>query len=306
MEAEYRIPEPLLPGDIIGIAAPAGPCDRMDVEQGGRLLESAGYSVLIPDGLFEKNSYLAGTDAHRAGIINRLFADDAVKAIFCARGGYGSMRILPLLDRESIRRHPKIFAGFSDITALLSFFQNQCGMVCFHGPVLSTLYEGESLDALLCAVRGERILRIYPENAVVLSPGRASGIVSGGNLATLCHLTGTAFQPFFKGQIVILEDWNEPPYKIDRMLTQMKLSGCFSGIRGLILGSFENCGPDAEIRNIIKDVFKDCEMPVMAGFKFGHCPGNITLPLGLRAEMDTDRTVLFFQDSGAPEPGIRI
>jgi len=306
MGKKYRIPEALLPGDIIGIAAPAGPCEPDDVERGVRILESAGYAVLVPDGLFEKNGWLAGTDAHRAGIISRLFADDAVKAIFCARGGYGSMRILPLLDTEIIRTHPKIFTGFSDITALLSFFQHHCGMVCFHGPVLSTMDEGLSLTALLCAIRDSDALRIQSDNAAVLRPGRASGIVSGGNLATLCHLTGTAFHPFFKGQIVILEDWNEPPYKIDRMLTQMKLSGCFSGLKGLILGSFEHCGTDAEIHNIIKDVFHDCEIPVMAGFAFGHGSGNITLPLGLSAEMDTENAMLVFHDAAVCPPGIQV
>lgn len=306
MEKECRIPEPLVPGDTIGIAAPAGPCDPDEVERGIRILESAGYFAMLPEGLFEKNSYLAGTDAHRAGIINRLFADNTVKAVFCARGGYGCMRILPLLDRKTICKHPKIFTGFSDITALLSFFQNQCGMVCFHGPVLSTLEAGESLDALLDAVRDRGALRIHLKNAVVLRPGKTAGIVSGGNLATLCHLAGTPFQPRFEGQIVILEDWNEPPYKIDRMLTQMKLSGCFTGIKGLILGSFEHCGADAEIHNIIKDVFRDCEIPILAGFGFGHGSRNITVPLGVRAEMDAGGAVLSFQTPVSPEPGIRI
>ncbi len=295
MGMEFRMPEPLLPGDIIGIAAPAGPCDAAELERGIGILESAGFSVLIPEGLSEKNGYLAGSDEHRSGIVNRLFADDRVKAVFCARGGYGCMRILPLLDRETIRKHPKIFTGFSDITALLSFFQNQCKMTCFHGPVLSTLDAGESLSALLCAVRDPCALRIHSEHPVVLRPGRTAGIVSGGNLATLCHLTGTPFQPCFEGQIVILEDWKEPPYKIDRMLTQMKFSGCFKGIKGLILGSFEHCGADAEIHDIIKDVFQGCEIPVMAGFGFGHGSRNITVPLGQAAEMDTDNAALVFQ-----------
>jgi len=294
MEEKCRIPEPLLPGDLIGIAAPAGPCDPGEVEKGIRILESAGYAVLVPDGLSEKNGYLAGTDAHRAEIVTRLFADDAVKAVFCARGGYGSMRILPLLDTELIRSHPKIFAGFSDITALLCFFQNQCGMVCFHGPVVSTLEEGESLIALKDALREPERVRIHAENAHVLFSGTASGIVSGGNLTTLCHLTGTDFQPGFDGHIVMLEDRNEPLYKIDRMLTQMKLSRCFRGIKGVVLGSFDQCGAEEDIYGIIKDIFHDCEVPVMAGFPFGHGPRNLTFPLGMNAEMNTDNALLSF------------
>ncbi|MEZ4528887.1 MAG: LD-carboxypeptidase [Desulfobacterales bacterium] len=303
MEKKCTMPEPLLPGNTIGIAAPAGPCDPEDVKRGVRILESAGYAVMLPEGLFEKRAYLAGTDAHRAEILSRLFADDSVKAVFCARGGYGSMRILPLLDREFFRGHPKIFTGFSDITALLCFFQHHCGMVCFHGPVLSTLDEGDSLTALLQAVSGQGHLLIQQENAAVLRPGRASGPVSGGNLATLCHLVGTDFAPCFQGQILILEDWNEPPYKIDRMLTQMRLSGCFADLKGLILGSFEHCGTEAEIHSIIKDVFQDSEIPVMSGFSFGHGSPNITVPLGLMAEMDTDNALLAFH---ASEAGIRI
>lgn len=303
MEKKCTMPEPLLPGNTIGIAAPAGPCDPEDVKRGVRILESAGYAVMLPEGLFEKKTYLAGTDAHRAEILSRLFADDSVKAVLCARGGYGSMRILPLLDRDFICSHPKIFAGFSDITALLCFFQHHCGMVCFHGPVLSTLDEGDSLTALLQVLRGEENLRIQPENAAVLQSGRASGIVSGGNLATLCHLVGTDFAPCFQGQILILEDWNEPPYKIDRMLTQMKLSGCLAGVRGLLLGSFEHCGTRSEIHNIVKDVFQDCEIPIMSGFAVGHGSRNITVPVGLMAEMDTDTAMLSFLP---PDSGFRI
>ncbi|MEE4359600.1 MAG: LD-carboxypeptidase [Desulfococcaceae bacterium] len=287
-----NIPELLQKGDTIGIAAPAGSADRETLHKGSRILEAQGFSVFLPQGLMQNSGYLAGEDAHRAEILHRLFTDDSVRAILCARGGYGSLRLLPLLDYDLIRRHPKIFMGFSDITALLSVFCEKCHMICFHGPMLSTLKAEDSLADFFQSLASGGLLRIPAANPLVLRSGRAGGRLAGGNLATLCHMVGTDFHPFFEGKILLLEDWKEPLYKIDRMLSQMKLAACFRGVRGIVLGSFSDCAAEKEIHSLLQDIFREDDIPIMAGFDIGHGPCNTPLPLGCAAEMDTEKAEL--------------
>ena len=242
-------PKRLNPGDTIGIAAPAGPFDPEKFMAGKRVLESMGFRTVFDEAIFQKSGFLAGTDVQRADQLNRLFADATVQAIACARGGYGSMRILPLLDFGTIQKNPKIFLGFSDISVLLNVLHERCGLVTFHGPVVTTLADTDqgTVAALERALTSEAPLELSPENGVVVRPGLASGPVAGGNLTTLCHLVGTSYAPSFKGKILLLEDLGEAPYRIDRMLTQMKLSECFDGIAGMILGTFKECGFLSEI-----------------------------------------------------------
>jgi muramoyltetrapeptide carboxypeptidase len=293
-----RLPPALMPGDIIGIAAPASPFDLKAFYQGIAFLEGMGFSVFIPPGLFRRKGYLAGSDAHRADIIHRLFASPEVKAVFCARGGFGSLRVLPWIDFGIIRNNPKIFMGFSDVSALLSSFYTVCGLVTFHGPLAAGLSEcdEQSLEGIFRAFSWEHRLEIMPSKPIVLKPGAAAGIVSGGNLCTLCHLLGTPFAPCYEGHILLIEERGEPGYRIDRMLTQMKLSGCFKGISGIILGSFEGCGPLHEIFKIVSNVFKNDPIPIMAGYGVGHGKSNLTLPLGIQAVLDTDRQGLVYQE----------
>jgi len=289
-------PPRLKPGDTMGVVAPAGPFEHKALSLGLKTLESMGFRTRVPVEIFEKAGYLAGDDAHRARIINRLFKDPGIHAIICARGGFGSLRVLPRLDFDVIRKNPKIFIGFSDITALLTAITARSGLVSFHGPVVATLAGAleNTSNTLLAAVSGEMPLIIRPASGVVIRAGRAQGPLIGGNLTTLSHLLGTPFQPGFKNHILLLEDRGEAPYRIDRMLFQMKLGGCFEGIAGLLLGSFVDCGSLDDVFQVFKEHFKDISVPILAGFEVGHGAQNLTLPFGVDATLDTDKQLLAF------------
>lgn len=291
-------PSYLMPGDTVGIVAPAGPFDRKKFMSGKAVIESMGFRTFFDDSIFHNYGFLAGTDMQRADQVNRLFADPAVQAVVCARGGYGCMRILPFLDFETIQENPKIFIGYSDISALLSVLHTRCSLVTFHGPVVTTLANAaqETIAAMRTVLTSNKILEMKPEKGIVIKPGVTSGPVDGGNLTTLCHLIGTPYAPSFNGKILLLEDRGEAPYRIDRMLTQMKLAGCFNGIAGLILGSFEECGHLNEIFAIIANIFEDTDIPILAGFEIGHGKCNITIPFGLGAMLDTERKRLLFYE----------
>lgn len=283
-------PPRLARGSRIGIVAPASAFDREELRRGCRVLEAMGFRVDLPAGLFSVQGAFAGEDAHRAGLLEQLFRDPEIEAVLCARGGWGSLRILPLLDYEAIARHPKALIGFSDATALLSAVAARTGLVVFHGPMAAGLGEAgrrtrAGLRRALCS--GEP-LSIRFRRRDVLRPGCAAGRLAGGNLTTLCHLIGTPFAPSFENAILFLEDRGEAPYRIDRMLTQMRLAGLLSRVRGVVLGSFRDCGPPEEIGRIVLEALGDRRLPVAAGLAAGHGEPNLTLPLGARATLDTE------------------
>lgn len=292
-----RKPRRLRPGAVIGIAAPASPFDRESLDRGVEVLHGMGFETVIPEGLSTAQGYLAAPDEKRAAVLQRLFEDARVEAVFCARGGYGSLRILPLLDYDRIAAHPKIFIGFSDVSALLSAITMRCGFAAFHGPVVTTLADSaeSTRTALLAAIASDVPLVISSPSAVTVRPGRAAGVVCGGNLTTLCHLLGTPFQPAFRNRILFLEDRGEAAYRIDRMLTQLKLAGCLEGLRGVILGGFADCGPDREIFDIVQSRLADASVPILGGVPAGHAEPNLTLPLGIPAVLDADRHWLRFE-----------
>jgi muramoyltetrapeptide carboxypeptidase len=296
-DTDKRIPRRLNPGDCIGIVAPSSPFEETDFYCGIRILESMGFRVLYPEGIFTKSGYLAGTDVERAAQVNAAFADSALQAIVCARGGYGSMRILPYLDYEAIRRYPKLLMGFSDITALLSALYQHSNLVSCHGPVVTTLKNASSktLESVFNVLTLNSLSAIQLERGITLSSGKASGPVICGNLTTLCHLSGTPFQPKLDGHILIIEDTGEKPYRIDRMLTQMMLAGVFDGLCGLGIGSFDNCGQADELFEIIARIFTTIQIPILAGFNIGHGSDNIAVPFGLEAVMDADHHLLTYR-----------
>jgi muramoyltetrapeptide carboxypeptidase len=291
-------PPVLRPGHTVGIAAPASPFDREAFEQGVRTLELLGFEVRIPEGIFRREGYHAGSDRERAELLMDLFSDDAIDAIFCARGGFGAMKILPLLDFQTIRRHPKVVVGYSDITTLLVAICQQCHMVAFHGPLVTTLGQGSEMtaSALTDAVSSLAPLVLSPSRPVVLYPGKASGVVMGGNLTTLVHLLGTPYEPQLEGCILFVEDRGEASYRIDRMFSQLRLGGYLDGLSGVILGSFEDCGVAEELHEIVKKVFQDRPIPILAGFDMGHGKDNITLPVGLEADLDTQDRCLRYRE----------
>jgi muramoyltetrapeptide carboxypeptidase len=283
-------PPRLKPGDTIGIVAPAGPFDVNIFDQGIHTLKAMGFQIHIPDDIYESDGYLAGSDQQRVDVIHRLFADPDINAIVCAKGGYGSLRLLPLLDFGAIEKNPKIFMGHSDISALLSTIDAKCGLVTFHGPLVTTLSSAPEAtrQAVIAALTSGRALDIKTEKGITIHSGSTTGRVCGGNLTTLCHLLGTPFEPSFTEQILFLEDRGEAPYRLDRMLFQMKLAGCFEGLGGLILGDFIDCGATEDIFKIFSDLFQDSSIPILAGFESGHGKQNITLPFGIEATLDAD------------------
>jgi muramoyltetrapeptide carboxypeptidase len=293
-DIDKRIPLGLRPGDCIGIVAPASSFEESDFFSGVQILKYMGFRVRFPEGIFAKSGYLAGSDVDRAAQVNAAFEDTAVQAILCARGGYGSMQILPYLDYAAIRRHPKLLMGFSDITALLCALYQRSGLVSCHGPVITTLngVGSKTIDSVFNILTTVALPAIALKRGLVLSPGRATGPVICGNLTTLCHLVGTPFQMNMYAHILIIEDQGEKPYRIDRMLTQMKLAGIFAGLRGLGVGTFVNCGDMDDVLTIISRIFKPMHIPILAGFEIGHGADNIAVPFGCEAVLDADHQML--------------
>ncbi|MFO7883343.1 MAG: LD-carboxypeptidase [Desulfobacteraceae bacterium] len=283
----------LVPGDIIGICAPSGSFDRERLDQGVELIKERGFKIVLPDLIRRKTRYLAGTDRHRAAVVNSLFSSADIKGILCARGGFGALRMLPFVDFEMIKKNPKVFAGFSDATAILSVFERMCGFQVIHGPVVTSLASAssETIESFFTALTvSQTDTPMAGKRSLV--QGKARGILSGGNLATLCHLTGTRFQPEFRDKILFIEEVREKPYRIDRMLSQMKMAGVFQGIKGVAAGSFEGCGREDMLDEIVNDIFDEFQVPVIAGIKAGHGKHNFSLLLGSKVFLDAEQCQL--------------
>ncbi|MCD6584728.1 MAG: LD-carboxypeptidase [Desulfobacteraceae bacterium] len=291
-------PSRLIAGDTLGIIAPSSPFDKLKFHSGISVLEEMGFTVFFPETIFEQKGYLAGSDAHRADIINSMFANPDIKGIICARGGYGALRILPMIDFNTVASHPKVFIGCSDVTVLLNAFYSKCGMVSLHGPMIESLAKAsdQTKQSLRDVLLKEQALTVPCKDRIVIHSGVASGIMAGGNLTTLCHLVGTPFEPDFSGQILLLEDIGESPYRIDRLLMHMKLAGCFEQIRGIVLGSFKGCGEPDLVYQLFDDVFFNESFPILAGFDIGHDEPNLTIPFGINASFDTAAGNLFFDE----------
>jgi muramoyltetrapeptide carboxypeptidase len=291
------LPPKLNPGDHVGIAAPAGAFRKRTFFKGLSILKQLGFEPVVPEGIFQKTGYLAGSDQFRADILNGFFKNPDIKGILCARGGYGSLRILEMLDYGSLNAHPKVFLGFSDITAILYAIYRRCRVISFHAPMVTTLADADeqTVESLRCALEYRQNYTIYAQEGGVIKHGKSRGKVIGGNLTTLCHMIGTVFSPVFKNHLLLLEDRGEARYRIDRMLTQMKMAGCLEGVCGVIVGSFTDCGDVGEIYRLIGEFFDQNHVPVLGGFDVGHGKTNLTVPLGGSAELDTAARKLSFQ-----------
>lgn len=296
-----KYPPRLVAGDRIAVVAPAGPFDREKFEAGLAVVRGWGLEPVLAPHVGARRGHLAGEDEQRAGDLSACLTDPDLKAVICARGGYGSLRLLPLLEEFDFGAAAKWLVGFSDITALHHYF-NAAGWVTLHGPMVTTLAAADSTsrDRLWALLSGgaEGICR-YSLGDLLL-PGSARGRVAGGNLTTICHLLGTPFQPDFAGCILFLEDVGEAPYRIDRMLTQMSLAGCFHGLAGVVLGTFTDCGPWEEIRDVFYDRFVSYGIPLVAGLAAGHGTPNLALPLGPVATLDAGALSLIY-DTGRRE-----
>jgi muramoyltetrapeptide carboxypeptidase len=240
-------------------------------------------------------AYLAGSDAERAAALNAAFRDSETRAVFCARGGYGTARLLPLLDGAAVVRDPKIVMGFSDVTGLLAGLYRRCGLVGFHGPVAAT-FSGDSAERRRIAelLFSRSVPPLRGPGVRVLQPGTARGPLVGGNLSVFCGLLGTPFFPPVDGSLLFLEEVGEPLYKIDRLLTHLRLAGVLDRIAGLALGSWTDCGPLGDPETLILERLSRRDVPVLGGLPAGHGPDNHPFALGLPAVLDADRREIRF------------
>jgi muramoyltetrapeptide carboxypeptidase len=275
---------------MIGIVAPGGVVTREELQPGIELLESQGYRTASAPHLYAQAGYLAGDDDNRLHDLHLMFSDPEVKAVLCARGGYGTLRLLDRIDYALIGDNPKIIAGYSDITALLLALYKMNRLTTFHGPLVKDLTKNENrnLTALLELVGSEGIMQWDLHEATCLRPGRAVGPLLGGNLTLISHLVGTPYMPTLSGAILFIEDLGEPLYRIDRMLTHLYLGGIFKDLAGLVAGRFEDRGQALEIGHLLRERTSDTGIPVIAGLPFGHGHFNLPLPVGLMGSMDTE------------------
>lgn len=298
-----KVKPPILkPGNIIGLIAPGSYISQKQLEESIENFENLGYKVKYSERILDKHGYLAGYDSIRVQDIHQMFADDEVDAIAAVRGGYGCARILPMLDYNLIKSNPKILIGYSDITSLLYGIYSQTGLVCFHGPVGTSTFNEYSVNHfnnILSSKASEYKMTNLPEDAEqikVIVNGVGSGELVGGNLSIVVSMIGTEYDIDTDGKIIFLEDIGEEPYRIDRMLTQMKQSGKFKNCAGIALGVFRKCEIDPDdpefdnsltLQQVFIDRLGDLDVPVIYGLSFGHITNKFTLPFGIKAKLDT-------------------
>ncbi len=298
-------PERLNFGDTVGIIAPASaPPDPKAVDRAAEGLEKFGFKPKLAKNVRARLGFLAGTDRERAADVMQMFTDKKVKAIICVRGGYGTARILDRLDYDVIRRNPKIFSGYSDITSLHFAFMKKINLLSFHAPMLN----GELVDPKIPEFARDSFFRSvmkdsparsicngYDKKSVsILRGGIVEGRLVGGNLSLICAAIGTPFVPSFKGKILFFEDISEKPYKLDRMLTQLLNAGILAQVVGVAVGVNKDCESDAkpggEYRqsgtDVVKERLSSLRVPIVTGLPFGHVDLNATIPVGVMARLD--------------------
>jgi muramoyltetrapeptide carboxypeptidase len=293
-------PRALRPGDKVGIVAPASNVNRDVLEAGCDGLRRAGYEPFYFESILERDLYFAGSAERRARELEEMFTRDDLRAIVCARGGYGSNYLLPALDAktidlEKIAKHPKIFVGYSDLTTLLTWFSDAAGFVTFHGPMVAkdfAVADGVDLASWQNAVSGAAEWEIGEgSGAKPLVAGEAEGILYGGCLSILVAALGTPYDIQTAGTILFLEDLAAKPYQIDRMLMQLKLAGKLQGVRGIVFGEMLDCrqGPtqDYTLEEVVLRIVGDLGIPVAFGLRSGHVSrANTTLPIGVKARLE--------------------
>jgi len=288
-------PPKLAPGATIAVIAPSGPVHRNLIQSGSTALQSLGYKVVLGKYVYNNTGYLAGKDSERLKDLNQAIEDPAVGAIFCARGGYGAMRLLSGLNYGSFSSNPKPFVGFSDTTALVHALYFNSRVITFHGPMVEKFRHPDdpNLQGLIALLSGESQWAINLDGSRVLRPGRAEGVILGGNLSMIAALVGTPYMPDLEGSILFLEDIGEPVYRIDRMLMSLKLRGSLARLKAIVAGEFHSCGNSDEVDMLLMEITRDLDIPVISGAPFGHGRTNLPFPIGIQAVLDTNRQVLF-------------
>jgi muramoyltetrapeptide carboxypeptidase len=295
-------PPRLRKGDLIGIVSPAStPATQEKVDKGGRYLEGLGYRVKIGRHVMAQYGYLAGTDEERSADLNDMLRDPAVKAVFALRGGYGTPRILDLIDYRAARRNPKILVGYSDITGLQLALFRKTGLVTFSGPMVAVEmwdhidpYTEENFWRVITS--GSRVGSLQnpdDEPLVTHNKGKTSGILVGGNFSLLASLMGTPYLPDLRKAILVLEDVDEAPHRVDRMFAQLRHAGVLKNIGGLVLGKFTDCVPSdpskphLTIDQVLQEAVSAVDCPVLTNLQYGHIAKKLTIPFGVRATLDT-------------------
>lgn len=305
-------PKKLKHGDVIGIISPASsPDDLSKINSGIEYIEKLGYRVEVGKHVGMQEGYLAGNDQQRITDIHSMFKNKEIKAIFSIRGGYGSGRLLDKLDYKLIRNNPKIFVGYSDICALQMAFYTKCGLITFAGPMVAVDFHEEvskfTEEIFWRIITSDkkigRLTNPQNEKFYILHKGRASGRIIGGNLSVLTSLIGTEFFPKMKDSVLLLEDINEAPYRIDRMFNQLRLNKIFKQINGVILGHFVNCvEPDPEkksfsLNEVIIEYFQNLKLPVIYNVKHGHIKDNLTIPFGIKCILNASKGFIEIPES---------
>lgn len=299
-------PKRLKPGDTVALINPAGAtAHRVDIEIVKESMEALGFKVKLGAHLMDRYGYLAGKDKDRASDVNAQFADPSVAGIVAVRGGWGCARILPFLDFELIRRNPKILIGYSDVTALLLGVYAKTGLVTFHGPcglgqwnpftvnyLKRVLFEGETITMRNPIEIGDNLTQVKDRIQTIVS-GKSSGRLVGGNLTVLTAIIGSEFTPDWKNVILFLEDVNEEIYRVDRMLTQLKLAGVLDQILGFVFGKCTDCDPGTgygslTLEQVLDDHIKLLGVPSWHGSMIGHIPKKFTVPIGIKVEIDSN------------------
>lgn len=303
-------PKSLKPGDTIGIIAPASHVQPEQREKALQLFSCFGYKIKLGESVCRQYGYLAGSDELRANDINRMFADPEVKAVFCLRGGYGTSRILPLIDYTLIRRNPKIFVGYSDITALHLAIHKKTGLVTFHGPMVAELTK--EADCLSWSVLFRNLTDPRPAGEYTEPPdmfqytitgGTAEGPLIGGNLSLLVSTLGTSYEVETRGKILFIEEVGEEPYRVDRMLVHLRSAGKLQAASGIIFTECTDCKPEdpeksLTIRQVLNELIKPLGIPSYYGLKAGHTRPNLTLPIGVYARMNASEGWLRMMEGG--------
>ena len=294
-------PPALKPGGKIGVVAPAGSVDQEALAAGAAAIRNKGFEVEFSPAVYEGKGYLAGDAGTRAGDLLSFFCRSDIDAIFCARGGFGSIQLLPHLSAE-LRKYPKIFAGYSDITVLLNWLLQNCEMVTFHAPMVGMdLARGlteRSEEQLWETLSGEK--KNWEINlGEIIRPGKSEAVMMGGCLSMLVTTLATPYEINTAGKLLFLEDVGEKPYRIERMLTHLKMAGKLDGLAGVVLGDFTECEGDGprDVRQVVGEIFAAASYPVVMGLTAGHGAENLTLPFGVKMVLDGNNGTLALNES---------
>lgn len=300
-------------GDTVAFISPSSQSSMDSIEKATKITEDMGFKVKITRSCYESEGYHSGPDFVRADDLNRMFMDPDVSGIFCVRGGDGAIRLPQRVDLDAVYRNPKVFLGYSDITILHLMLNRPRGFITFHGPMPASEFVRDSFpgyvrDSLLRAVTStEPLGEIVPYESAPpmepLVPGTAEGETIGGNLALVCSLLGTPWEIDTRGKILLLEDTNEPVYRIDRMLTQLRLAGKLDAAAGIVLGQFTNIQPrkpkdSFTLQEVLEAVVAPVGRPTLINGCFGHDVKKATIPLGVRAVLDGSRSTLTVIEAG--------